>query len=95
MDVKDLLALAYITPDQYIEVPEAPASAALAGDLVIVTVQPPAGEHEVTVSVHSHGGDREAAAECFGRVKEAFDRATADMFADTLEHTPVNASYFV
>jgi hypothetical protein len=95
MNVKDLLTLAYITPDQYIEVPEAPASAALAGDLVIVTVQPPLGDNEVTVSVHSHGGDREAAAACFGRLREAFDRSTAEMFAHELSTTPVTGGTFV
>lgn len=95
MNVKDLLALAYLTPDQYVEVPEAGASAALAGDIVIVTVQPPMSEHEITVSVHNHDGDREAASECFGRVKEAFDQAAAMAFADQLDRTPVNASYFV
>jgi hypothetical protein len=95
MNVKDLLALAYITPDQYIEVPEAEASAALAGDLVIVTVQPPMGEPEITVSVHNHGGDREAAAACFGRIKESFDRAIAETFVHQLSMTPVTGGTFV
>jgi hypothetical protein len=94
MNVKELLALAYLTPDEYIEVPEVQVSAGLAGTLVIVSLQPPMGEDEITVSVHNHD-DREEAAECFARVKERFDQATAAFFANQLDHTPVNASYFV
>ena len=94
MNVKDLLALAYLTPDAYAEVPEAGASAALAGDIVIVTVQPAVVDEVITVNVHTHGGDRGLAAECFARFKGAFDQATENDFAHQLDHTAVTADTF-
>lgn len=95
MNVQGLLTLANITADDYIEVPEADASAALVGDVVIVTIRPSAGEPEIAVSVHSHGGDRDLAVECFTNLRAKFDAASMAVMDHALQHTAVNASYFV
>ena len=84
MNVKDLLALAGVTPDAYIEAPEYEASAALVGDVVIATPIAPKADEEITVSVHTHDGDREEAARCFADLAMTFERVNAGLPVDVI-----------